>query len=642
METPQTPTIFESFNARSLDPAQVARTFVPSQHFEDLLKRRHTLIVGPRGSGKTTLLKMLQQPALEAWRHPSAAEYRNTVNFTGVFVPTDISWAVQLGSLGVEALDEATRRLLSVATFTTHTLRSLTMAFENRVERTPVGGDDSRRLAIDPNSEAILSRHIAESWHLKGVFPSFTVLRWALSARLQEIFALASRESVLGNEGRKERLASVDYLHLHFLAASGRAVELFEDQARVPAGKWAFLFDELELAPTWIQEELGRSLRSTDPRFLFKLALNPFTENDSILRAAAIDHSPTGTQPQPAADQDFDQIALWYVGKVKAYEFCTQLWTEMLHERGMPYRSPEKLLGDSYFRTSPGDWREVYRPGSKVAQRFSELARKDLTFAAYLWKKQLDPSKLDELADNRRAAVVRKVAPIVAVREFYRREDVEAETQGSLRSRKTAVLYSGAESLFALTEGNPRWFIGIMERLLDQFSAHKEKKIPAPWQAEQARAAGERFQAMLGTIPVPQDQAGKMFLGVLECVQEIAEFLHEKIVRGPFKSDPPGTFIVDNRIPDDMLASLGRALNAGAIVYVPDGGPMMISSVAAMKGKRFRISYLLAPIYGLPLRLGKTVALSSILDAAIRQDDSMGETHTEEVNSQLSFLDDME
>src|SRR4051812_44087591 len=89
------PSIFESFNARPLDPAQVANTFVPSTPFEDLLKRRHTLIVGPRGSGKTTLLKMLQLDALRAWKHIEADRYRGLIDFTGVFIPTDISWSVQ-------------------------------------------------------------------------------------------------------------------------------------------------------------------------------------------------------------------------------------------------------------------------------------------------------------------------------------------------------------------------------------------------------------------------------------------------------------------------------------------------------------------------------------------------------------------
>src|ERR1035438_2490916 len=119
------PTIFESFNARSLDPAQVAATFVPSIIYKKLVKRRHTIIVGPRGSGKTTLLKMLQQTALEFWAHPDAAEYRSRLDFTAVFVPTDLIWSEQLKSLG-SGLDEQAVRLLGNAAFTTHILKALT------------------------------------------------------------------------------------------------------------------------------------------------------------------------------------------------------------------------------------------------------------------------------------------------------------------------------------------------------------------------------------------------------------------------------------------------------------------------------------------------------------------------------------
>src|ERR1700722_5718334 len=98
--TAQLPTIFESFNARALTPDQVAATFVPSRQFQDLCKRCHTIVLGPRGSGKTTLLKMLEPAALEAWRHPFADEIASRIDFTGIFVATDISWSQQLSALG--------------------------------------------------------------------------------------------------------------------------------------------------------------------------------------------------------------------------------------------------------------------------------------------------------------------------------------------------------------------------------------------------------------------------------------------------------------------------------------------------------------------------------------------------------------
>jgi hypothetical protein len=47
------------------------------------------------------------------------------------------------------------------------------------------------------------------------------------------------------------------------------------------------------------------------------------------------------------------------------------------------------------------------------------------------------------------------------------------------------------------------------------------------------------------------------------------------------------------------------------LVYVRDDeGQLLLNSV---RGKRFRISYLVAPIYKFPIRLGKEVALSTVL-----------------------------
>ena len=50
-------------------------------------------------------------------------------------------------------------------------------------------------------------------------------------------------------DGRNERLATNHSLHLHFLSAAGVAIETFEHYGELVAGKWAYLFDELELAP---------------------------------------------------------------------------------------------------------------------------------------------------------------------------------------------------------------------------------------------------------------------------------------------------------------------------------------------------------------------------------------------------------
>src|SRR4051794_12830019 len=89
-------TFLDAFNARYLDPSEVAETFIPLEHFNDVIARSNTLIVGPRGTGKTTLLKMLHPAAMATWDHDQADAAARRVDYCGVYVPTDVLWSEQL------------------------------------------------------------------------------------------------------------------------------------------------------------------------------------------------------------------------------------------------------------------------------------------------------------------------------------------------------------------------------------------------------------------------------------------------------------------------------------------------------------------------------------------------------------------
>jgi hypothetical protein len=613
MSTLQVPTIFESFNARALKPSDVARTFVPSAQYMRLVMHRHTIIVGPRGSGKTTLLKMLQQPALESWEHTIAEECRSRVNFTGVFIATDVSWGAQINSLGDGKLDPDTHKLLAVAAFTTHVLRSLVIAMLHRKNnsKAKVVSHPFRRVDLSNEQEASLVRVLCDSWHIEPLILSLLSIKQALSQRLSKIYEIANREAEMGGAGREGRLGDILFLYLHFIKAASVAIEYFDDIVGEPDSKWALLFDELELAPRWIQDELIRSLRSTDERFFFKLALSPISGSAYLMENAL----------SAAPDQDFEQLPLWYAEKRDSYSFCEELWYALLREREMEPKSPKSVLGISYFETPRSEWMEhgtAYSPGSRLARRFLALARKDRSFREYLKRKNIDPHKIHTLTSDSRAADVRKVAPLIPVREFYRAPDLRQGETSKARSRKSASLYAGADSLFAISEGNPRWFIAIVGRLLDRW-VDKSKQIDALVQSDELLKAAQRFSAMLRTIPSPplesfSFQSLSAILhkrGLLALINKVGRFFHDKVVKEDFMPEPPGTFIVDPNITDDIVFSLEQALNAGAIVYVPDDpGQILLKS---LRSKRFRISYLLAPLHGLPLRLGRETMLSTIL-----------------------------
>ena len=605
--TAQSPSgLFNSFNARALNPTQVAATFVPSPQYAALCRRSHTIVLGPRGSGKTTLLKMLQQPALEMWGHQEAERYASAVEFTGVFIATDISWGEQLKSLGHGKLDDPTHKLLSIATFTTHVLHAVVSAMEHRTRGTEHEPKRSvRRASLTVGDETALVRFVAKAWHLEGILPTLIGLRLGLTARLLGIREIASREAMLGAEHRPQRLEAHPFLHLHFLRAAAVAIELFDEIVHENDSRWAFLCDEIELAPKWIQSELLQSLRSTDDRFLFKLALNPYTDNSEFLAEAS----------SAAAGQDFEQLALWYAEKRDALHFCNSLWNEMFEFHGSRPPLPAKIFGASQFDADPHRDRpraSAYGPDSRWAKKFLSLAKKDRSFRNYLHSRKIDPRSMHLLKENEQAAEVRKIAPIVAIRDFYRQEDDDAGFQ--LRSRKIPLLYSGAESIFSITEGNPRWFLGLMGSFLDfaglAVSGYSVDMVPASEQARELLKVAQRFAATLKTIPVQETTPEGM--GVLQLVRKIAKYFYYHAVVRPFRPEPPGSFIVDSTTSNSLLTILGQALNAGAIVYVPDEEAQLI--LTSLRGKRFRPSYLLAPLYRFPIRLGASVSLSTIMN----------------------------
>jgi hypothetical protein len=369
------------------------------------------------------------------------------------------------------------------------------------------------------------------------------------------------------------------------------------------------LFDELELAPQSVKRELFQSIRSRDDRLIFKLALSPY-DGDIHLGASPED---------PQAGQDYDEIALWFAEKRNSIQFCESLWESLLADRRLPYVPPAKRLGHGLFETEISDWSgsrtgTAYAPGLKRSRQFAELARLDASFADYLTKRRIDPLELHLMASEVRAAEVRKVAPIVEARLFFIRERTSETTDKSneteRRSRKRATLYAGWESLCAVTEGNPRLFIGTVRSILAR--AHKTSgRIPRAIQADAIERAANRFRAMLRTVPVSDTVAQTKNRGLLTLINAVGGYFRKHQIDGPFSPEPPGSFTVDSTYQEEMLRAIGQALNTGALIYVEQSDDENVLS--SLRGKRFRLSYLLATHYGLMPRLSRSVALSRVL-----------------------------
>lgn len=610
MTSPQSPSIFESFNARALTPAQIASTFVPQEHYERLVQRRHSLLIGPRGSGKTTLLKMLQPEALESWNHPSADSYRARVDFTGVFIATDVSWGKQREALGDGNLDESTHQLLSKALFTTHVLRSVVTAMEFRLAPPPTTGLGYRRINLSNEKQESLVKKISSEWKVTPEIPSFLALRHALLSRTSELRQIANKEVLLGETDRDKRLSEISFLQLHFVDAIVNAVAFFNDAVGERDGKWAMLFDELEIAPDWIYQQVISALRSADDHILFKVAVSPVS---SPLHLKIL--NPVGGA---TSLDDYDPIPLWYSDKEDSRRFCEELWGAMLSQRDISPLPPEEILGTSYSDTHRQEKAlrgSAYNPESRIAAAFTELAKKDATFSEYLKKHSINVAQLHETSPEKMDRVVRKIAPIVMFRNYFLgRKSITGKALR--RSRKVAEIYAGADSLFAITEGNPRWFIGIIGSLLDTcIQPNKTLRVPEADQARKVEQTASRFMARIRAIPItrPPGTSRGDVVSVDTLLTRIGNYFEEAAITDTFSPEPSLVFRVSPEMPRALRDNLDKALNAGAIIYLPDGANAAKDLLLTVSNKRFRLSYLLAPLYHLPLRTGPEVSLSRIL-----------------------------
>ncbi len=600
------PSPFESFNAKNLTPGQVAQTFIPPRkHFARLCQRSHSVILGPRGSGKTTLLKMLQLGALSQWKHPDASYFIQKLDYVSVFVASDMVWKAQVDNLFGFSIPAHVTRRLGLATFTTQVLMSLIGTMESLSVPSLQGHASLKRFYIDlsQETEANLARALSSQWHLKPGISSLLGIRLALRGRLADIALLAEQLDGMEDNAASELTRTKAELYLPFFENTLWAIDLFNSLTGRPDQRWALLFDELEIAPDSVRHQLLTRLRGADQTVLLKLSMSPYNRDFRAL------HGESGAKP----GNDYEPIALWYSEKEDAVPFATELLASMLADQNVPIANPSAIFGFSEFDVGREEQRSLgsaYRPGSSNYRKFVDLSSRDKSFSDYITRMGIDLRRMHELADDQRAGQLRKLTSIVTVRDAYLREGVQLSGQkSSLRSRKRPHLYTGASSLFAVTEGNPRWIIGTLGPLINVYSAKGgSATVGKSLQSRAILNSSERFRALLSTVPVEHDGSQGSLLAVIDA---IGRYFHNGVVLAPFRPEPPTSFIVDVETPPAIVHALQVAINVGAIVSASDMPGE--DSGETIVGNRFRLTYLLAPYYRLPLTMGKARQLSKIL-----------------------------
>ncbi|MNJ95260.1 hypothetical protein D3C87_129680 [compost metagenome] len=569
---------FNSYNARHIKAEDIAKSFVISNSFLKILENSNSIVLGARGCGKTTMMKMLTLPALHSWGHKDAQKIRENLSFYSIYVSTDIYWDLKNQSFADQLSHiENLQNVISRFSVNSSIFLAACETFKNIITYELCDSDS--------NLEIQLCDFLINSWKLpKNTIPQLASVTDAINERIdyvnQQIQKLVFNKST--------NFEFPDYFFFDFASSLIKVISKFEDIFSQKKKSWALCFDELEFAPQWLQEQLYSSLRSRDQRILYKLSSSPILP--SILEKRFTNES------APSVGNDFTLIKMW--DQADEPDFIKNLINSYVI-RNSPDVNYKNLFGSNEIYSKEGD---SYIQGSEFHKEIKELHKKDISFKEFLISKGINIEAIDFSKENN-DTVYRKIKPIVYYRNYFIMENDSRAVRFRTR-KKASDLYYGIEVLTKICDGNPRWLISLLNDLFIYIS--KNGDLNKVKQTDEILRYSKRFLNVISNIPLDSNSSYTF----KNFINKIGGYFKEEILGPIFKMDPLTTFIVDEDTEQDILILLEKGVAQGAFIIVNSNDEDLDFD---LKGKRLKLSYLLYPIYYLPLRKYEGVQLKDCL-----------------------------
>lgn len=573
--------LHSTFNARFLSPEEVADIFVPTPQYLKLMQSNHSILMGPRGCGKTTLLKMISRGALKKWlKRDLDSEhriYQVNPDFEAVYIPSDSRWVEELKSLNSYSELSDNAESLQRVFVSVSIVREWCKVFD---------------LILESDDKILVAKKMIRDFSLSDVAPSFLDISTKVDSFATQLRGMVNLRSINAIDDFMEGVVPRSFL-AGVVDCCSICCDAYQAAKNQDVTKWALCFDELEISPKWLQEELIASLRSIDQRFLLKLTWSPVL--------------PKSLRTNPEQFEDYATIRLWYSHAPDAMRFCESLANHLVASLLPDYDGNiYSLLGKSVFSDdSVALESDIYARGSGFYNAVIDVANNDASFRRLLCSRGVDPD--DPYVDSvkERDQFFRKIKPVLFLRHAF----VVGKKR---RSRKSATIYCGADVVFAMSEGNPRRLINIINEVISGWQKRNFSKVPAvPYslQAQVLSGVSSQFKEFVKTSPA-SDHGQPTDLTLFDFVNQVATYFASRFLDGDFPLDPVGSFRVDSNVDDHIEVVIEDALEKGALIYVGSSPQDVVSRIP---GSKFRITYILSPVYKMPMRNYSDVSLDTCL-----------------------------
>lgn len=546
-----------TFNSRYLSCKQISELFIPTQNFYKVARPCHSVLLGARGSGKTTLLKMLKPEAIKEFNANGA---NLIIPFYGVYIPSDRQWSFILEQLDVQ-----------------------NNSFYNNVSQALV--NLNVLLAFLETLSYVLKEKetsIAETYNFCKILISFLKLD-ADTPPILDIIRVSLRRYVLELQNAvQEQNIAYEFpfvcksKFMDIISPILDMVEIhFADKGLT--NSWALCFDEMEIAPDWLQKEIiNVHLRSRDQRILFKITSTPdWSISQKSLKDASVGN-------------DIEIIKCWiteYANIGEWKEFCdTVIDNLILNKYNLTHKD---LIG--LIDTKLGDREYYLRELPKVDSGFEEFFKRDYDI------------------DNKNKIVISRSSQRA---KFYywlilaKRYSHFCELAG--KPCEYNKFYLGNWLLYNMSDGNPRSLFNLLNDIVSYMMVNGELKMNLPALVKLVNnysesALNERF----AYCAMPPIQVRNRTLSFRDILILIGEFFRKELLGEIYNPFPRTMFAIDEE--NQYRGFIHAGLEAGAIVRVDDKKQYS----GRYNDGVYRLSYLLYPYFGYISTPTKDVVLIS-------------------------------
>lgn len=533
-----------TFNSRYLSYKQVSEQFIETQNFVRLAKPCHSILMGARGSGKTTMLKMLQPEAIKQYK---SKRPDFDLPFYGVYIPSDRQWSFvleQFADAENPFLKRISRALVNL---------NVLLAF---LETLNVVLKDKN---ADESCNYRFCKSIISYWKLEETTPPLIdFIRLELRSMAMEL-----QNAVSGGdfEYKMQYVCSSNFVDC--LSQAIDIVDIHYADYEMKS-QWALCFDEMEIAPEWLKEEIVElDLRSRNQRLLFKLTATPDWE------------IPQRNFRDATVGNDVDIIKCWNtdIDNVKDWRsFCDCVIESHILEK---YHIDRKQLNELITIKNPE--RTFFLENlPKVDRGFAEYYKRDYT--------------LDE---NNQASISRS-----SVRSKYYNTLVLAMRYFcfSKENKKVAGMnntYLGDWLLYNMADGNPRALLNILNEIPSRMEVNGKLKMNIPSLGKVVREYSKvAVEGRFSFCAMKEVRIGDDILTFRNLLDIIGGFFNNELLGDNYCPMPRTMFTIDGYGCLRDFISVG--LESGAIIKVDD---KTLYSGRYKLGV-YRLSYLLYPYYG--------------------------------------------